>query len=163
MDSIQNLFIDMNESYDVAAQYIRRFWNLKSVQQEKCANVYIVNCREHHMGKIHLYKVGDELVHIDVQMDLVYSYRGYVRRVKNHYTDYNGQRVFRSVNASAFKYWLIQFMDYCRSIVLTDEMIQDEIDYLVATEYMMELTDDQPHLLPDYSAYDSYYSPQYVE
>lgn len=143
MDSVKNLFIDMNEEYNVAIERVCKLWNLREIQRDGCANIFIVNTRDRHMGQLHISRGNEGRINITTRMEVFYVYRGYVQRMKYNYTEYNFvNREFRNIESDAFAYWLIQFIDYCRNIEINDEIMYNELSHVYATECLMELTED---------------------
>jgi hypothetical protein len=152
-----NLYLDMNGSYETTLDCIKRFWNTKPVKKAKYANIYIVNIQNRNMGCMRMVRLKDGEIRVQTDVEILYNYRGYAKRFQHHYNEYNGiERLFRAIDSSAFNYELIKFVDYCRGIEITDEILTEEIEYAAHIDRMnAELYEDMElHKLPlEYEIY----------
>jgi hypothetical protein len=143
----------MNDSYETAYNRICRFWSLKSTQEQGFADIAFVNKRNGNIGHLFIDAVSNSTeIIVRHRMEVMYNYRGYVRRIQTHFNEYNNvQRRFYAINSNAFQYWVVRYMDFCRSVEINEDVLRDEISHVYTTERMYQMTNGDyydPHMLP---------------
>jgi hypothetical protein len=121
-----SICLNINHSNKYLHSQIVSHWKNRD---SKDVDIHIVDPmrRNEYMAVIHCYLNKKKLIEMTYNADAYFTYRGYYHKCKHNYTDYKDfKQIVWDISGDVFYNQLVRFLDYCRSIRITDDVLECE-------------------------------------
>jgi hypothetical protein len=121
-----SICLNINHSNEYLHSQIISHWKNRD---SKDVYIHIIDPTRRHeyMAIIHCYFNKKKLIEMTYNADAYFAYRGYYHKCKHNYIEYkNYKQVVWDITGDVFYNQLVRFLDYCRAIRITAEVLEGE-------------------------------------